>query len=103
RIKKLQRRVANDLVNFCADSGQRGTGQIREKVKEDENGIRNAGARSLSSQAGEASGWQRKRADAESRNSLAKQSPIGAWQKTTRQALNTVQADRVKNRAGEGS
>jgi len=34
----------------------RGTGQIRRKVKEDEDGIRIAGARSLSSQAGEASG-----------------------------------------------
>jgi hypothetical protein len=36
--------------------GQRGTGQIREKVEEDENGIGIAEARSLSSEAGEKSG-----------------------------------------------
>ena len=36
------------------DRGQRGTGQIRRKVKEDENGIGIAGARSFSSNTG---GW----------------------------------------------
>ena len=36
--------------------GQRGTGQIREKVKEDEIGIGIADARSLSSEAGEGAG-----------------------------------------------
>src|SRR5271166_550041 len=38
--------------------------------------------------------------DPESRKFSAKQSATGAWQKTRRQALNTVQADRMKNRAG---
>jgi len=36
-----------------AQDGQRGTGQIRRKVKEDKNGIGIAGARSSSSKAGE--------------------------------------------------
>ena len=39
---------------FLAD--RRGTGQIRGKVKEDENGIRIADARSLSSETGEGGG-----------------------------------------------
>jgi hypothetical protein len=36
--------------------GQRGTGQIRRRVKEDENGIGIAGARSFSSNTGGAGG-----------------------------------------------
>jgi hypothetical protein len=36
--------------------GKKGTGRIREKVKEDENGIGIAGAISLSSEAGEGAG-----------------------------------------------
>jgi hypothetical protein len=39
--------------------------------------------------------------DPESRNFSAKQSVTGARQKTTKQALNTVEADRVKNRGGK--
>jgi len=39
--------------------------------------------------------------DPESQKFSAKQSVTGAWQKTTRQALNTEQADRLKHRAGE--
>jgi hypothetical protein len=41
--------------------GQRGTGQIREKAKEDENGIGIADARSLSSEAGEGAGVANKK------------------------------------------
>jgi hypothetical protein len=37
-------------------SGRRGTGQIRRKVKEDENGIEIVDAKSRSSEAGEAAG-----------------------------------------------
>jgi hypothetical protein len=36
--------------------GRRGTGQIRRKVKEDENGIEIVDAKSRSSEAGEAAG-----------------------------------------------
>jgi len=35
---------------------RRGTGQIREKVKEDENGIGSADARSFNSESGEGAG-----------------------------------------------
>ena|SRR5271166_1324559 len=46
----------------------------------------------------EGAGWQTNREGPASRTFSAKQSATDAWQKTTRQALNTEQADRVKNR-----
>ena len=81
--------------------GQRGTGQIRRRVKEDENGIGIAGARSFSSNTG-GGGWGSKQigrglSHAPFRRNKARD----AWQKTTRQGLSTVQADRVTNRAGK--
>jgi hypothetical protein len=41
-----------DLAGQRGTAGQKGTGQIRRRVKEDENGIGIAGARSFSSNAG---------------------------------------------------
>src|SRR5271165_874198 len=49
----------------------------------------------------EGTGWQTNREGPASRTFSAKQSATDAWQKTTRQALNTEQADLVKNRAEE--
>jgi hypothetical protein len=79
----------------------KGTGQIRRRVKEDRNGIGIAGARSFSSNTG-GGGWGSKQigrglSHAPFRRNKARD----AWQKTTRQALSTVQADRVTNPAGK--
>ena len=46
----------HDEGGEIVQKGQRGTGQIKEKVKEDENGIGMADAGSLSSEAGEEAG-----------------------------------------------
>jgi hypothetical protein len=59
-------------VNIVAPEGQRGTGQIRGKVKEDKIGIGIAGARSLSSEPGKGGGVANNRANPESRRFSAK-------------------------------
>jgi hypothetical protein len=52
------------VLNWAIGSdGQGGTGQIREKVKEDENGIGIADARSFSSEAGEGGGGSKQQGE----------------------------------------
>ena len=79
-------------------AAQRGTGQTREKVKEDENGIGIAGARSLSSEAGEGAGGSkqtRRILNHESfRQNKARQAPLGL--------LPCCCGGAVKSKAGDG-
>jgi len=65
---------------------KRGTGQIREKVKEDENGIGDRGCRKFEF-GGRRGGEAAKQIgeDPESRNFSAKESRTGARQKITKQ------------------
>jgi hypothetical protein len=74
--------------------GQRGTGQKRRRVKEDENGIGIAGARGFSSNT-DGGGWGRKQIGrGVSHAPFRRNKTRDAGQKTTRQALSTEQADR---------
>ena len=71
-----------EFLVLVLNGDRRGTGQIREGVKEDENGIGIADARSLSSEAGEGGGVAKQIGeDPGSRNFSAKQSVTGARQK----------------------
>src|SRR5271157_505919 len=80
---------------------KRGTGQIREKVKEDENGIGDRGCRKFEF-GGRRGGGAAKQIgeDPESRNFSAKKAGQAPGRKLQSNA-NSVPADRVKNRAGE--
>jgi hypothetical protein len=55
QLKWARSSEADDLINLMCKE-RKGQVGIREKVKEDENGIGIAGARSLSSEAGEGAG-----------------------------------------------
>jgi hypothetical protein len=69
-------------------------------VKEDENGIGIAGARSFSSNTGGGDWGSKQIGRGLSHAPFRRNKARDAWQKTTRQALSTEQADRVTNRAG---
>jgi hypothetical protein len=64
---QIRGKVKEDEIGIGIAERQRGTGQIREKVKEDEIGIGIAGARSLSSEPGQGGGVANNRANPESR------------------------------------
>ena len=78
--------------------GQRGTGQIREKVQEDENGIGITDAGSLSLKAGEGAGVANKYGRTLNHESFRPNKARQAPGRKLQGSAKYLQADRMKNR-----
>ena len=87
------------LINFCEEQKEkRGTGQIREKVKEDENGIEITDAGSLSLKAGEKAKVANKYREILNHESFRQNKARQAPSRKLQNSAKYMQADQMKNR-----